>query len=355
MDEDRIAEYVERSQSVIDSSPQMNEESTKAKLIQPLIELLGWDFYSSEVELEYPMQIGRGNTRADYALQLNGIPVVFIEAKGCDSTLTDSDRTQLSSYMRQKGVDWGLLTNGNRFEVFKRLTERDRPEEVSLAQFPLENLAEQWSVMRLLSKELVETGEADTIAHRIEARKHAVKTLRSNKEDIAEQITQFLTNEVGDTLIQEIESESKEFVDELIDSLGTDSDADFSLDSPKSVPAEEVDSKPEGYLITIMKDGKEETSFVADNQSDVMAKAVDCLIQQHGLIDELDDFPYVPGKKKAILNTEPKHPSGEEMQLYREISDGYYVFVSLKQEDKKRYVERFATLCGLTVSFDGDW
>ena len=99
--------YIERSQSLIENSPQMGEENTKVKIIQPLVELLGWDVYSSNVELEYPMQIGRGNTRADYALQLDGVPVVFIEAKGCDLTLTDSDRGQLRAICGRKALTGG--------------------------------------------------------------------------------------------------------------------------------------------------------------------------------------------------------------------------------------------------------
>lgn len=117
MSERDIESYIERSKSLLEEAPQIGEENTKVKLVQPLIELLGWEVYSSEVDLEYPMQIGRGNAGADYALQLEGAPVVFIEAKASDSALNDSDRRQLASYMRQKGVDWGLLTNGNQFEV----------------------------------------------------------------------------------------------------------------------------------------------------------------------------------------------------------------------------------------------
>lgn len=104
MDEDTIAEYVERSQAIIDSSPQMNEESTREKLVRPLIELLEWDFYF-EVEPEYPVQMGSTRKKVDYSLILEETPVVFIEVKGNDTTVSDSDRDQLRSYMRQVGVD----------------------------------------------------------------------------------------------------------------------------------------------------------------------------------------------------------------------------------------------------------
>ena len=82
MERSDVEEYVERSASLIESSPQMNEENTKAKIIRPLIELLGWDIYSGDVELEYSMQIGRGNTRADYALLVGGNTCRVHRSKG---------------------------------------------------------------------------------------------------------------------------------------------------------------------------------------------------------------------------------------------------------------------------------
>lgn len=356
---DELEEYVDRSTSLIENSPQMGEENTKVKLIQPLIELLGWDVYSADVELEYPMQIGRGNTRADYALQLEGAPVVFIEAKGCDSTLSDSDKSQLTSYMRQKGVDWGLLTNGRSFEILKRRNESDRPDEVSLAELDLDELDSNWSVMKLLSKELVRSGEADTIAHRIEARKRAVRRLKSDKEDVAERVAKLVIDEVGDELAQEIEAESKEFVDGLIDSLGTDRDAEVSVGQTPQTLAEQSmdtqDSEKDEYRVRIFDNGEAVHSSTFRIQSDAMADSIDFLVRERNLVSELGSLPYVPGEKSAILNSEPRHPSGEEMRMFREISDKKYVYTALSQESKKRYVRRFAELCGLEVEFDGGW
>ena len=197
MERSDVEEYVERSASLIESSPQMNEENTKAKIIRPLIELLGWDIYSGDVELEYSMQIGRGNTRADYALLLEGTPVVFIEAKGCDTTLSDSARSQLKSYMRQTGVDWGLLTNGTKFEILKRRTDSKRPDEVVMGTPSLEELVDEYELLKLLSKDLVQSGEADKIAERMEATKRAVRRLQNNKEQISEQVTKVIVDQVG--------------------------------------------------------------------------------------------------------------------------------------------------------------
>ncbi|WP_273837018.1 hypothetical protein [Halococcus sp. PRR34] len=86
-----------------------------------------------------------------------------------------------------------------------------------------------------------------------------------------------------------------------------------------------------------------------------MAQAIDILVRDHDLISQLDSLPYVPGQKKAILHSKPEHPTGEEMRLYREISDGYYVFGALDSDSKQRYVRQFVEKCGLDVDFSGDW
>ncbi|MCL7419205.1 MAG: hypothetical protein M8354_15420, partial [Halalkalicoccus sp.] len=72
-------------------------------------------------------------------------------------------------------------------------------------------------------------------------------------------------------------------------------------------------------------------------------------------IENLPSFPYVPGKKSAILNDEPAHRNGERMRQYRELENGYYVYTSLNQESKKRQIRRFAEMCGVKVEFGGAW
>lgn len=190
---------------------------------------------------EYPIQVGRSQKRADYALLVEGSPVVFIEVKGCDTSLSDGARGQLKSYIRQKGADWGLLTNGHRFEVFKRRKDSTVPDEVSLARFPIEELQENWHVLRLLSRELIQSDEADRIADRIEARTHATSELQDGKEEAADEVAQLIVDRVGDTLAQEIEAASKEFIDDLIDVLGSDEDTP----APKRTP----DLKPDPQTV----------------------------------------------------------------------------------------------------------
>ena len=219
METDELAEYVDQSQSLINASPQMDEQNTRRKLIEPLLELLGWNMLSPEVELEYSIQMGVGTKKVDYALTLEETPVVFVEAKGVDSSITDSHRSQLKSYMRQTGVDWGLLTNGVQLELLKRKKGRDRPDEVSLGTFSLEDLPDNSHYLRALSRDSIETGEAERIAENIEATQRAATHLQENKESLANEITRVVTAEIDDSVSQTVQDGAKQFIDVLASTL----------------------------------------------------------------------------------------------------------------------------------------
>ena len=219
MNQQAVKEYVERSQRLIESSPQMDEQNTKVRLIQPFLELLGWDLYSTEVELEYTIQIGTGTTHVDYALLIGDAPVIFLEAKPVRSALTQHDIQQLKSYMRQElNVDWGILTNGKTFEVLTKNRQQADGEEVSVAQFNLDDLATNPDVMGLLSKEAIRSGRADEIVDQLAQTNAAIRTLREEEDRITDAVTEAVAQETGDLTI-DLQAQSREFVQNLVSVL----------------------------------------------------------------------------------------------------------------------------------------
>jgi len=219
MDRDEIDEYVHRCRQLIESSPQMDEENTKVKLVQPFLELLGWDLYSTEVALEYTIPMASGSTHVDYALLVGDSPVVFVEAKSVRSTLTDDEVQQLRSYMRQElDVDWGILTNGKSFEVLTKNRHRNGGEEVSVVQFDLDDLAENPDVLELLTKESIRSGKSDEVAEQVAQTNRAIRHLQENEDSITESVTEAVENETGDLTI-DLEEQSREFVQSLVSVL----------------------------------------------------------------------------------------------------------------------------------------
>jgi len=218
MDRKDVDEYVDRCQQLIESSPQMDEENTKVKLVQPFLELLGWDLYSTEVSLEYTIPMASGSTHVDYALLIGDSPVVFVEAKPVRSTLTDSEVTQLRSYMRQElDVDWGILTNGKSFEVLTK-NQQNGGEEVSVVQFGLDDLAENPGVLELLTKGSIRSGKSDEIATQVAQTNQAIRHLQEKEDSVTESVAATVESEVGELTI-DVDAQAREFVQNLVSVL----------------------------------------------------------------------------------------------------------------------------------------
>ena len=114
-----------------------NETRTRMALIDPLMHALGWDVSDPGVVTpEYKVSGGW----ADYALlRSDGRPAATVEAKKLGEALA-SHRMQMLNYANASGIDYAVLTDGNRWElydIFKRgpLEER-RILEVSIAADP---------------------------------------------------------------------------------------------------------------------------------------------------------------------------------------------------------------------------
>lgn len=350
---EELSEYAERSSSLIEESPQMDEQNTKRKIIEPIIELLGWDILSSDVELEYSVQMGAGTKKVDYALKFEGTPVIFVEAKGCDSTLEKGHEDQLKSYMRQVGVDWGLLSNGRQFKIFRRDSTSNRPNEISLAEFSIDNVVENIHPLKALSRGSITTGESQQIAEKIESVQKAIKTLRKNKEDVAEDVTRVVTSVVGESVSQRIEDEAKSFVDDLMIALEEQA---HQTEVPRKIEEPSTDSGA-GYVIRLTRDGSEITRFSGNSQAGTVSALVEYLIEEEGLMEKVE-LPYIPGTgrgNRALLNDEPKHTNGEEMRMYEPLSGGYYLFTALSAKDKIRYIPELSEKVGLECEFSNGW
>jgi len=369
MDRDEIDEYVQRCQQLIEASPQMDEENTKVKLVQPFLELLGWDLYSTEVALEYTIPMASGSTHVDYALLVGDSPVVFVEAKPVRSTLTDSEVQQLRSYMRQElDVDWGILTNGKSFEVLTKNHRGNGGEEVSVVQFNLDDLADNPSVLKLLTKESIRSGKSDEVAEQVAETNRAIRYLQDNEDSVTEAVSEAVENEVGELTI-DLEEQSREFTQNLVSVLreqrqfvSEDQPLGSEKDAQESESGEETstdsDGTKEGYVIRF-SDGKEipEVGDRPQTQQKLnMGAAIDYLIEEYNLIEEIE-IPHFPpqARKNCSINTEPVHPNGEDMRLPYELTNGYHLHTSLNTRGKQTRIQDLAEQIGLSVQFLGEW
>jgi len=94
-----------------------NEANTKALMIEPLLEALGWDPTDLDV-VEREVKVYDG-TFLDYGLQAGGASRLYVEAKAIESLTDKKFVAQAINYANNDGVAWCVLTNGLIWRVFK--------------------------------------------------------------------------------------------------------------------------------------------------------------------------------------------------------------------------------------------
>lgn len=335
-----LSQFVSRAQSVIEEYPQMNEDNTKSKILRGFLEELGWDIVF-DAELEYQVTIGTSTYKVDYALSANGSsPVLFVEAKGYDTSLKEKHRDQLRSYLRQTDVDWGLLSNGQRFEIYRRENVEDGVEIRTVANIQLEQLPQSTQYVGLLTKDALESGHSREMAQRIFEIERAKDDLEERKDEIAEDVTEMLTSKIGDVVAQDTKTESKEMVDRLIERLDeqtTDIESDRSRgesfwgEVERNIGIKRTEDSVE------LVDG---TTATEDYINFVR------FMFDHSYLSP-DDLPIESGNVRYILNTENAHQDGQEMYNPKEVVDGVYLEAHQNTADKKKRIVQLGDTFGV--------
>ena len=99
------------------------EESIKTALVLPFIGALGYDYHNpSEVSTELTADVGtRKHEKVDYAIMLDGKPIILFECKSLAHPLGVGEMSQLTRYFNNTDADIGILTNGVVYKFFSDL------------------------------------------------------------------------------------------------------------------------------------------------------------------------------------------------------------------------------------------
>lgn len=196
LDIHKVNDFVRSIKEFTQTDMISSEANTKKKIVEPLLELLGWDLRSNEVRLEYPVKIGTKPNYVDYALILERKPVVLVEAKAFDVILTSDHSQQIISYGKVKGVQWVVLTNGKILSIFNT-TLGVSEEECSVTKVYLETLPKRIKHLNLISRESVLTGEIEQASERLKATRRAIRNIQQKEEELADAFNEVLLRFTG--------------------------------------------------------------------------------------------------------------------------------------------------------------
>ncbi len=131
----------------------LNEQDTKATLIDPVLRALGWDLEDvDQVQREFKAR--KGHDPVDYALLLLRTPKLLIEAKALGADISDQRvLAQVASYATFSGVGWVLVTDGDAYALYNALA-KVHFEEKRFRSFRLsDGGAEAAETLRLLGSD----------------------------------------------------------------------------------------------------------------------------------------------------------------------------------------------------------
>ena len=355
-----MKDYVDHAQATIEAAPQMDEANTKAAVLRDFLDLLDWTI-PDNTQLEYSVKAFGKTYKVDYALILDGTPVAFLEAQGVDTSLTDKHREQLEAYLKNEDVNLGILTNGQKYEFYRREVIDTKVNVNTLGRTGLQSLPERVTTLRAFTKDAIQNNEWEKILNRIKELREARTTLEREKDDLATEVAELFSERISGKITPQTESQAKEMIDRLIGDIETEinsdedsPDRDDLEKSPQAV-VEKDQTNPNGaYQITFFDGENELVELRSSQQADVFTEAVDYLVRNHNLISEIEPLPYIPGRTRPIIHDENSF-EGKQMKQPRELAGRYYLEVNLSSEQKRRELRRLVDQYDLEVVFNSNW
>lgn len=139
---EKLTEFITRIEALKDTIE--TEEATKTSLIMPFFQMLGYDVFNPlEFVPEYTADVGiKKGEKVDYAIMIDGEPVIVIECKPCNTNI-DKYTSQLFRYFGTTTAKFAILTNGIEYKFFTDLEDTNKMDQSPFLSVNLLNLKER--------------------------------------------------------------------------------------------------------------------------------------------------------------------------------------------------------------------
>lgn len=180
-----IREAVEKIRKYQDRN--LGEQNTKATLIDPVLESLGWNVRDAD-EVYREFKPTTRDSPVDYALTILRKPRLFVEAKGLGETLSDRKWiAQVLGYATVAGVEWCELTDGDEYRFYYATAPLDAEEKLFCSvRLTAVDTAEAAKTLMLISRSNMEENILDDLwsAHFVDRRvKHVLQDVLSTPDN----------------------------------------------------------------------------------------------------------------------------------------------------------------------------
>jgi hypothetical protein len=244
---DGLRAEIERLRERIGRGPGsgVNEQNTKAVLIDPLLRALGWNVEDwEEVQREY--RPAGGGDPVDYAVldEKTKRPLLFVEAKALGTNLDDRRWiVQIMNYAHVADVQWVLLTNGDEYRIYNAYAEGPVEDKLFCRVYITNPETKPEETLAWLSKSQLEKNRIQAVweAYRVDNKIRAtVESLFAPEPD--EALVNLIRKRVPDLSPREIRSGLKRLSfsvqprDDVPAALAGEAAAVFTRKSVRDVP-----------------------------------------------------------------------------------------------------------------------
>ncbi|AEH37178.1 hypothetical protein [Halopiger xanaduensis] len=209
-----LRSFVGRSRAFLESEPPTTGRETRAWLVEPFLQTLGWDSHADAVAVETTVE----ETRLEYVLGVDSVPALFVAVDPYDRSLDESRARGLLEAMAWTGVDRAIYTNGREY-LFLAGTH-----DVERLACRLSALPDHESSIEHFSRGAL-TRRLDADSEPAVARRLAVR-----QATLVEAFVDRLTATAGDAYADEFEAAAERFCEQLVVSFA-ETDAE-RFDSP---------------------------------------------------------------------------------------------------------------------------
>ncbi len=175
------------------------EEATKNALVMPLINALGYNVFDPlEVVPEFTADVGiKKGEKVDYAIMIDGKPMILIECKTAGTSLDLKHASQLYRYFSVTEARFAVLTDGIDYRFYTDLSSPNRMDETPFFDFSMQEV--DGGVANELRKYVKGAFDLDNIlsgASDLKYRKHLQRLISDEYERPSDELVRLFASKV---------------------------------------------------------------------------------------------------------------------------------------------------------------
>ena len=350
-----------------------SERQTRASLIDPLLQALGWDIGDpASVTQEYKADIGiKSNEQVDYALLQDGQPVALLEAKSANTSLNNhSHLSQLYRYFTPSSAKLGILTNGIQYRFYSDVARDNVMDTNPFMQVDITDLsARDKLILACFSKggfnleDAIRLSEEETYKTKILDR--LASALRNPDESfvswlMAEILEGGRAQDGRDWFAGLVREALRDFCVENHQTTSTQAKVTTASQNNERMPPSPP--LPEGWtklVDFVAVRGTKPPSVIkfADGQereisfwNRILIETAEFMISNGSLTKAKCPVPAGWNSKNCTINTEPVHQSGAALREIHRLSNGLYLEKWGAVDTKVKRLQVLLSHCGLDPS-----